>query len=129
MRLLAVNFADKTLDYRGHWSDAAGDSLMVVILSVTLEGASKGSRSFKRRPISSSPLLTTEIKEDNNKVSCMGSAKRKIRIEYKCCKAPVWYTVGPSNAQAVLYMHSDHKKAKNAPSGCYWHENVQNSIA
>lgn len=129
MQLLAVNFADKTLDYRGHCSDAAGNSLVVIILPVTLEGASRGSRSFKQRPGSSSPLLTTEIKEDKNKVSCLGSAKRKIRVEYKCCKAPVWYTIGPSNAQAIVYMHSDHKKAKNAPSEYYWCENIQNSLA
>lgn len=51
MRLPAVNFTNKTLHYRGHWSDAAGDSLMVVILPGTLEGASRRSRSSKRRPI------------------------------------------------------------------------------
>jgi len=126
MQLLAVNFADKTLDDRGRCSDATP---MVIILSVTLERSSRGSRSFKRRQIPPSPLLIVEIKEDNNKASCLVSAKRKIRTEYKCHKAPVWYTTGPSNAQAVLYMHSDHKKPQNTPSECYWHENVQNSVA
>lgn len=65
----------------GHRSDAVGDSLRVIILPVTLGGASRGSRSLKRRPISSSPFHTTEIKEDNKKVRFPGSAKRKIRIE------------------------------------------------
>lgn len=32
---------DITLDYRGHWSNAAGNSLLVMILYITLEGASK----------------------------------------------------------------------------------------
>lgn len=41
MWLLAVNFVDIILNYRGHWSSAAGDSLLVIILYITLQGASK----------------------------------------------------------------------------------------
>lgn len=41
MWLLEVNFVDITLDYREHWSNAGGDSLLVIILYFTLEGASK----------------------------------------------------------------------------------------
>lgn len=52
MWLLAANFTDKILDYREYWSDAADDCLIVIILSVTLEGTSRGSNSFKRRHIS-----------------------------------------------------------------------------
>lgn len=41
MWLLAVNFVHVTLDYRGHWFSAAGNSLLVMTLYITLEGASK----------------------------------------------------------------------------------------
>lgn len=41
MWLLAVNFADITLDYRGHWPSAAGNFSLVMTPYITLEGTSK----------------------------------------------------------------------------------------
>lgn len=76
MWLLAVNFVDITLDYRGRWSHAAGKSLLAMLLYITLEGASKEGQ-FHHHLF----LPWKSMKTKKKKRRFLGSAERKIKVE------------------------------------------------